>query len=428
MNAVGEVGSIPLRTSPRQDGAVAPRRPRPGAGGAAAVTFALPRADRQRVTAILSDLVAIDSVNPELPGGTEGEARMAGYLEHFCARLGMDVEVSEVLPGRPNVLVRLPAPRPGPVLLIEGHTDTVTLENMPDGLSPRVVDNRLHARGACDTKGGIAAALHALELLADAPRLPRAEIHLLGAVDEEVAYRGVLRYLTQLTGDERPDAAIVLEPTGLAPVVATKGCVRLRLRTTGRSAHTSRPELGRNAIDDMVRVITSLEAWMDGRRDPHPLCGPPTLTVARIGGGTQVNVVPDDCWVDIDYRSTPGEDLDGVIAELHALLADLQAAGDVAGARIDEVLVTDPALDTEPSEEIARVAAEACAATGGTASFVGVPYGSDASKLSALGEIPSIVLGPGDIAQAHSADEWVDLDEVTRAADIYLRCAVLLGS
>jgi acetylornithine deacetylase/succinyl-diaminopimelate desuccinylase-like protein len=388
------------------------------------VTRPLPPVEPDRVSEILAELVAIDSVNPGLPGGAAGEAAMAAHLAGFCERLGMEAELSEVLPGRPNVLARLPAADPGPVLLIEGHTDTVTLENMPDGLTPRLQGGRLHGRGACDTKGGIAAALHALELLAAHPHLPRAAVHLLGAADEEVAYRGVLHYLDE---GGTADAAIVLEPTGLAPVVATKGCVRLRVGTTGQTAHTSQPENGRNAITDMTRVIAALERWAATRGPAHPLCGPPTLTISRIGGGTQVNIVPASCWIDLDYRTLPGDDPDEVIAAIEAVLADLCTAGDVAAAEIEAVLVTDLGLDTAPSEPIANAVAEACRATGLDPALIGVPYGSDASKLSVRGGIPSVVLGPGDIAQAHADDEWVDLTQVARAAEVYLRCAVALG-
>lgn len=382
-------------------------------------TPALPQGDRARVTEILKALVAIESVNPSLPGGSGGEAAVADYVADFCEGIGLPVEQSEALPGRPNVLARLCTPHSPAVLLLEAHTDTVTLANMPDGLTPRVVGSRLHGRGACDTKGGLAAALHALELLAAVPRLRRAEVQLLGAIDEEVAYRGVLHHLAQ---GHVADAAIVIEPTSLAPVIATKGCLRVRLRTRGRSAHTSEPQLGRNAIVAMVATVGALEHWMQGRTDTHPRCGPPTLTVSRIGGGTQINIVPDDCWIEVDYRTLPTEDPDDVLAALAALLEEQAPA-----ARIDEVLITDRGLDTSPDAAIARVAAAACAEVAGADALIGVPYGSDASKLSALAGIPSIVLGPGDIAQAHADDEWVDLDEVVAAAEIYLRCAVGLA-
>jgi acetylornithine deacetylase/succinyl-diaminopimelate desuccinylase-like protein len=382
-------------------------------------TAPLERACLARVTEILHDLVSIDSVNPALPGATDGEAQVAAYIADFCSRLGMDVEQTEALPGRPNVLARLRTAGPAPVLLIEAHTDTVTVTNMTDGLSPWVRDGRLHGRGACDTKGGLTAALHALELLVARPDLPRAEVHLLGAIDEEVAYRGVLDYLDR---GERADAAIVLEPTSLAPVIATKGCARLRLRAHGVSAHTSRPAVGRNAISTMARVVAVLEGWMAARTDTHPLCGEPTLTVSRIHGGTQINIVPDECWIEIDYRLMPDEDPADAIATIQRQLEPFTVDGDPV-VEVQEVLLTDRGLDTPPDARIAQVAAAACRRAGVDDTLVGVPYGSDASKLSARGAIASIVLGPGDIDQAHAADEWVDLEEVRTAADIYAGCA-----
>lgn len=380
-------------------------------------------ADTERVTQILEDLIRADSVNPALPGGRQGEREVAAYIDRFCSRLGMAVTQREVLPGRPNVLARLGAAAAGPTLLIEAHTDTVTTANMPDGLQPRREGGRLYGRGACDTKGGLAAALHALELLAAAPELPRAAVHLLGAIDEEVAYRGVLDYLDQ---GGTADAAVVIEPTGLAPVVATKGCVRVRIRTVGRSAHTSRPALGVNAVRAMTTVMQALEHWVSAREESHPLCGDPTLTVARIEGGTQINIVPDACLIDVDYRTLPQEQPDQVLAQLADLLAHV-SDGQEWSASVEEVLLTDLGLDTPTDSAVARAAATSCRRLGLPDTLVGVPYGSDASKLAGIGGIPSLVLGPGDIAQAHASDEWVEVEQLRMAADLYASCAVELA-
>lgn len=376
----------------------------------------LPRADGDRVVELLRGLIEIDSVNPALPGATHGEAVLVEHLSRFFSDLGLQVDQSDALPGRPNLLARLPAATDVPVLLFEAHSDTVTLTNFPEGLSPRLEGGRLYGRGACDTKGGLAAAMHAIELLAASDQVPRAAVHLLAAIDEEVAYRGVLHYLDE---GHRPDNAIVIEPTSLAPVIATKGCVRLRIRARGRSAHTSEPQNGINAITEMQSVIAALGSWAALRTTAHPLCGAPTLTVSRIGGGTQINIVPEDCWIELDYRSLPWEQPDEVIEEIAEVLREGEA-----DAVIDEVLVTDYGLDTPESTAIGQTAALACTSLGLPADLIGVPYGSDASKLSALGGIPSIVLGPGDIAQAHAEDEWVEIEQLGAVADLYLRCSV----
>lgn len=380
---------------------------------------ALPHADRDRVVELLQGLIEIDSVNPALPDATHGEVVLAEHVADFFTQLGLEVERSDALPGRPNVLAQMPSPvDDAPVLLLEAHSDTVTIANFPDGLVPRIDGPRLYGRGACDTKGGLAAAMHAMELLAAAEQLPRASVHLLAAIDEEVAYRGVLHYLDQ---GHRPDASIVIEPTSLAPVIATKGCVRLRIGTRGRSAHTSQPQNGINAITAMIDVVAALTDWADKRTETHPLCGAPTMVISRIGGGTQINIVPEDCWIELDHRTLPSDRPDEIIDEIDAVL---RAQG--SNARIDEVLVTDYGLDTPPTSPIALTAASACASLGVSDTLIGVPYGSDASKLSALGGVPSIVLGPGDIAQAHAEDEWIEIDQLTAAADLYLRCAVAL--
>jgi acetylornithine deacetylase len=221
-------------------------------------------------------------------------------------------------------------------------------------------------------------------------------------MDEEHSFRGVVRLCEGL----RADAAVVSEPTSLRAVVATKGVLRWRIVTRGKAAHSSKPHLGVNAIYGMARVLAALEEENERLAAVrHPLVGSGTLSVGLIGGGTQVNVVPERCWIEVDRRLIPGEDPDKVFAEYRERL----------GVDFEPPSISDIPLDTAPDSTIARVA---CAMLGTPPE--GVPYGSDASKLSRAG-IPSIVLGPGSIDQAHTADEWVALDEAEQALQVYRR-------
>ncbi|MHB0868328.1 MAG: M20 family metallopeptidase [Chloroflexota bacterium] len=384
------------------------------------------RADRHRVVELLSQLVAINSVNPAVVGGGPGEAELANYLAGHFRRLGFETSLQEVMPGRPNLLAQLKSPHPGRKLLFESHLDTVTAANMSGGLTPRLEGNRLYGRGACDVKGSIAAFLHALELLAPYRDQLPADLYFLGAMDEEIGYTGS-RVFVERGG--RADAAVVFEPTGLQPVIAHKGGVRLRLATHGRSAHTSRPDLGENAIYHMAELIRALRARVEARlpERQHPLCGAATLSVSRISGGVQINVVPQECTIDVDWRTLPDEEPSRVLERVRAFVDELNREQPQLRAEVVGVIKEYRGLDTPADAPIVQTALEACRAIVGHAEPAGAPYGTDASELAA-GGIPCVVLGPGDIAQAHTSDEWVEMEEVATAAEVFAELAMgLLG-
>jgi acetylornithine deacetylase len=379
--------------------------------------------DLDGMVRLLSDLVAIESVNPAYPGGERGEVALAEFVEDHCRRLGLDVTRQGVLPGRENVYAELRTPDARGTLLFEAHMDTVGLDAMGErGLLPERRGGRLYGRGACDAKGSLAGMLSAMALLVARRRELRVDVVLAATVDEEYRFRGVLALLES---GRRLDAAVVGEPTDLRLVVAHKGCLRTRISTIGRTAHSSRPEEGVNAVEHMARVIDvlgDLRRRLAGRK--HPLVGPPTLSIGRIWGGTAVNIVPERCTIEIDWRTTPGDDAQRALAELDATLAAAQREHPELRIEREEPSVADWALDTPPDAAVVRAAQSACRSLGLPAAPVGVPYGSDASKLQALGGVPSIVVGPGSIAQAHTADEFVPLDQLLAAAELYARTAI----
>jgi len=296
---------------------------------------------------------------------------------------------------------------------------------MQDALIPTIKDGTLRARGACDTKGSMAAALVALHRLSTSAIPRHAEIWLLGTVDEEYLKRGATHAVASgLTNGIT--AAIVGEPTSLKPVIAHKGAIRWRIRVHGKAAHTSRPENGVNAIYGMVEVIEALREKLEPRLalETHPLLTPPTFTVGTISGGIGVNIVPDTATIEIDRRSLPREDPDAILAEVDAILKDVERR--TPGLRIEREApyLSERGLETEPEAPIVKLIQDACVAVLGSkdaATPVGVPYGTDGTTLSGTAHIPTVVLGPGDIAQAHTADEWVDLRQVEQCTEIYLR-------
>jgi acetylornithine deacetylase/succinyl-diaminopimelate desuccinylase-like protein len=363
---------------------------------------------------LLRELIRRPSVNPALlpPGDPRaGEARVAGFLATLGRAAGLRVTRQPVAPGRANLLLTLPAAgRPRQRVLLAPHLDTVGAE--PRQLHPVLRRGRLHGRGACDTKGSVAAMFCALAAVARAPRRPaQTEIVLAALADEEDAQRGSRALVAS---GFTADLAIVGEPTGLRVVTVHKGSLWLRLETRGRAAHGARPELGRNAVLAMARIVTLLETEYAAalRARPHPLLGPATVNVGVIAGGVQPNIVPDRCEIHVDRRTLPGESLAGVQREIRALLRLHHCRATISSLKT----VPCPPLETDPDLPLVRRFLDAR----GQRAPAGADYFCDAAVLSA-GGIPSVVFGPGDIAQAHTADEWIALDQLARATDLLTR-------
>ncbi len=365
---------------------------------------------------LLQELIALPSVNPAfLPAGDPraGESSVAGFISDLARRTGLSVSTQEVFPGRTNVLARLTPS--GPVrhrVLLAPHLDTVGFPNLDTLLVPKLKGDRLTGRGACDTKGCVAAMLSAVLAVArSGPRPSTTEIEFVGLVDEENG-QGGSRYYAQ-HGD-RAEFAIVGEPTRLEVVTAHKGDLWLQLKTRGRSAHGATPHLGRNAVLEMARVVELLETRYAAtlRRRKHPLLGSPTVNVGVIRGGNQPNIVPDECVISIDRRTLPGETEAGVKREIQALLTQAGLKAEFDNLR----LAPCDALETSP--ELPGVKALCRAAR--RRRTLGVHYFCDAAPLAA-GGIPSVVFGPGDIAQAHTADEWISVKSLRRGTAILER-------
>ncbi len=362
---------------------------------------------------LLQELIALPSVNPAfLPPDDPraGEAAMADYLSQLARRAGLAVSTQEVSRGRTNVLARL-TPK-GPVrhrVLLAPHLDTVGFPNLDALLTPSLKGDRLTGRGACDTKGCVAAMFSAVLAVAKSGVRPAAtEIVFVGLVDEENGQGGSRHYAKH--GD-KADLAIVGEPTRLQVVTAHKGDLWLQLKTQGRSAHGATPHLGRNAVLEMARVVEVLETRYAAtlRRRSHPLLGSPTVNVGVIRGGNQPNIVPNECVISIDRRTLPGETEAGVKREIQALLKKAGLTAEFDNLR----LAPCEALETSP--ELPGVKALCRAA--GRRRTLGVHYFCDAAPLAA-GGIPSVVFGPGDIAQAHTADEWISVESLRRGTAI----------
>jgi acetylornithine deacetylase len=346
------------------------------------------------------------------------EHRVTAYLEDFFKGLGVPSERQPIAPQRDNILARCELPGARRTLVLEAHQDTVPTDNMTiDPFGGVIEDGRLYGRGACDIKGGMAAMLAAFARVVRERPAGACNLIMACSVDEEHTFHGV----QQMARGLRADAAVVAEPTQLHVVNAHKGVIRWDLVTTGRSCHSSAPEKGVNAIYRMGRLLPAVEQYAERLRMSRtdPLLGPPTLSVGRIDGGTSANTVPDRCRAEIDRRLVPGED-PAAPGQLAAFLE--REAGIEFPFEMSPLWLNCPALAPDLSADLVARLGRAIAAVAGPHEVRAVPYGTDASTL-ALAGIPAVVFGPGDIARAHTCDEWVPLDEVEQASEILYRLA-----
>lgn len=369
-----------------------------------------------RTEQLLRDLIALPSVNPAFVPAADpraGERGVGEFLASVAAAGGLEVEFQEVLPGRSNLLARLvPTGKVRQRILLAPHMDTVGVTS-DDQFDPRFQQGRIYGRGACDTKGSIAVYLTALlELAASKTRPQSTEIVLAALIDEENGQSGS-RHLAR--SRFKADLAIVGEPTLLSVVTAHKGDLWLQLETRGKAAHGSRPELGRNAIHQMAKIVDLLEtdyAWQLRRR-PHPLLCHPTINVGTIAGGRQPNIVPDQCVIRIDRRTIPGENDAAVKREILAFLRERGTPARLIDTKTNEPA---PPMETDIHLPLVRQLLQAA----GQSKPAGVDFFTDAGVLTSAG-IPCVVFGPGDIAQAHTNDEWVSTRQLETGTRILRR-------
>jgi acetylornithine deacetylase len=369
------------------------------------------------VVPLLRDLVSIDSVNPLLSPGAAGEREIASILAEHMRRSGLDVEMQDAAPGRPNVVGVLEGRTPGRSLLLCGHTDTVGVAGMADPFSPRENGGRLYGRGAQDMKGGVAAMVDAARALASAG-LDRGRVIVATVVDEEYASLGADALVTRWTAD----GAIVTEPTDLQIGIGHKGFAWLDVETRGRAAHGSRPAEGRDAILRMGRVLAALER-LDGALQsgvPHPLMGTGSLHASIISGGSEISSYPGRCRLRMERRTLPGEDGPAALREVRQILDEIAAADPEFDASVD-LEFWRPAYEVDPDSPLPRGLQSAATAIAVQPSLVGMSFWTDAAILAGAG-IPSVLFGPGG-AGLHSTEEYVNLADVVACRDVLVRFA-----
>ncbi|HWB57890.1 MAG TPA: M20 family metallopeptidase [Chthoniobacteraceae bacterium] len=367
------------------------------------------------VIELLQALVRIPSVNPHGDAGVAetGEKRCAEFVGGVLESIDAKVELREVQPGRPNVVGVFPTDKPGKDRIVFApHTDTVSVVGMTiDPFGGELRDGRVWGRGSSDTKGTMAAMLWALrELREKIPSLPY-EIQFVGLMSEEAGQDGSKAFSAELRAD--CDArgvkafAVVGEPTGFDIVHAHKGALWLTLTTRGRAGHASAPEKYDNAIYKMADLIRCLrdEIAPAFASIKGPLLGSPSVSVGVCHGGSKTNIVPDRCVAQVDIRTIPGEfdALTFVSQKLRAVCPDVEI----------EPLISPP-LYTDPAHPLIR----ALETAGGKCA--GASWFCDAAIFAQAG-IPAIAAGPGSIAQAHTADEFLAVADLQAGVEFYKR-------
>lgn len=374
--------------------------------------------DRSETVELLKHLVRINSVNPTLVEGAPGEAEIAEHVAEFLRGIGLETQVEEVEPGRPNAVGVLKGSGGGPTLMLNGHMDTVGIEYMEiDPLNPVVKDGRMYGRGTYDMKGGLAAILSATKAVVDSGAELRGDVIVAAVCDEEYASIGT----EKLVEDVRADAAIVGEPTELQILVAHKGFAWIDVETRGVAAHGSLWEVGVDAIAKMGKVQVGLECLQDEAliKKRHKLVGPPSVHASIIQGGRELSTYPDHCKLQVERRLIPGETMDEVDAEMSGLLASIGEEDPKFDGGYEITFFRGP-MEVSPDEEICHILRRcSLEVIGEEPRFVGGTGWLDTQIIWEHGT-SVVAFGPSG-SGAHAAVEYVEIDSVIYNAMILER-------
>src|SRR6266480_4565460 len=361
---------------------------------------------------LLQQLVAIDSINPDLVPGSAGEEKIARFIADWFERVGLEVVWDEPVPGRPNVIGIARGTGGGRSLLLNAHMDTVGVVGMERPHDPFIQDSGLYGRGAYDMKGGLAAIMAAGA--AAKKRALRGDVIITAVADEEFASIGT----ASIVKNWHTDAAIVTEPTELNICTAHKGFVWLDIETEGFAAHGSRPDLGIDAIVKMGKVLVGINELDHSLRfsPPHRLLGSGSVHASLIQGGQELSSYPNHCVLSVERRTVPGETLLKVETEMTDILEQIASSDSTFKASIKTRMLREP-FETSLDEQIVQTLLHKTFMILGHAPVeIGHSGWMDSALLSASG-IPTVIFGPGGEG-AHAVVEWSNLEYVERCAEI----------
>jgi acetylornithine deacetylase len=381
--------------------------------------------DEKATLSVIEKLVSINSVNPCIEKG-QGEIEVSKYIADYLEKLGLEVRTQEVVDGRFNLIGTLRASGKGKNLMFNGHTDTVGIRNMSvEPLKPLVENGRLHGRGSCDMKGPIAAMIMALKTLSESRVELKGSVSLSTVVGEEFDNVGANKLVTEKQFGKLTQALIVGEPTSLQLAIKHKGFANIEVEVEGKAAHGSVPEKGIDAIEKAAKIIVEMEKLKKtfGSKN-DPLLGQPKIHTSTIEGGREWSVVPDRCVVRFELRTIPEYATNQALKDIENIVRELSSKDPDLKAKVGLFLSGEP-LNTSHDEPMIKGLQKAIKAVRGTQpQIIGLPFYTEAAIFAKALNVPACIIGPGDIAQAHSADEFVKISEVVEAARIYALTAL----
>ncbi|MCZ6777651.1 MAG: M20 family metallopeptidase [Acidobacteria bacterium] len=376
---------------------------------------------------LLQDLVR----TPSHPGTERQEEATAHLLARFLRRRSIQVDLHEIRPGRPNLVARLPGLGTGRSLMLCGHTDTVPPDALrnTDPFGAEIRDGRLYGRGACDMKGALASMASALAALAASGAQQAGDLILAAVIDEEMESLGAQALIQS---GHRADGCAVGEPTENRVAIGHRGVLWLEVEFTGRAAHGGTPERGTNAIIAASRFVCLVAEDLGPTLSERPdaLLGSPSINIGVIQGGDQANIVAARCKVRLDRRWLPSETVESVLSEIELLLGRVRSEIPDLKTKVhrlsaDNVVMVRSPFQTPADDPLVCCALESRAEVSGrTQPPEAFPAWTDAALIAGEGRIPCVVMGPGDLKQAHSADEWVSVAQVRDAALQYVALAL----
>lgn len=390
---------------------------------AAAVLEKLDPAD---IVALTQKLVRIESINPPADYG-----EISPFIEAWLSALpNVEVKIVEGAPGKPNVVARLRGRGKGASILISNHMDVVpagtTAEWQRAPFSAEIADGRIWGRGTTDMKGATSAQLNAFKAVAETSS-PAGDVILACTVDDETAGEWGMKYLVERgfaeLGWAKPDFHVLGEPTCLDVVCAFKGRLWIEIVIRGRAAHGGNPERGINAIDQMIRLTDAIRPLMNGH---HPLVGTDTFNLGVIEGGKQVNMVPEFCRARIDLRFGPGRTTEKLLKDVEATAQRVSRESPQFSIESFNVFERREALEVDPKNAgVQKLMDCAQSVTGRRPQLHGTLASGDLYHTLRAG-IPGIYWGPGDMALAHTTNEYVEIAEVVAAASVYATAMMTL--
>ncbi|MEM9935079.1 MAG: ArgE/DapE family deacylase [Bacteroidota bacterium] len=370
--------------------------------------------DTYQTNELLSELISIASVNPNLSRNGTGEYKIASFLQSYLQQMGLEVHFQKISDQQANVVGVWKGTGGGKSLMLNGHLDTVGVEGMEISPFDPVLDKgKMFGRGAIDMKSGVCAQIMAVKLLMDTGISLAGDVIISCVADEEHMSKGTFKLLDSFTAD----AAIVTEPTDLGIVLAHKGFVWQKIRVIGRAAHGSKPDLGVDAIMKAGNILCAIHDFEEQelKKRVHPLLGRASVHASTIEGGTEMSIYPDKCVLELERRTLPGEYIEHVHAETENILNELRKRDPQLQVELSSYLERLP-LEVDPEHPIVKSLSKSHKRKLGAAPFQGVTFWTDAALISQKG-IPTVIFGPSG-GGLHAAIEYVEMESVYQTAEI----------